>query len=248
MSPQIFHARVFSPRLRNRNYILSKQKDWHSLCNIQSRYIEGDHKMEKKGHNSVFGIFKSKMEVENAVDTLKARGFRSTDISVLMPSDSSTQDFAVEKSTKAPEGATTGATGGALLGGTLGWLAGIGMLAIPGIGPFVAAGPIVAAVAGAGIGGTVGGITGALVGMGIPEYVAKRYEGFVKEGSILISVHVDNREWKNKAQEIIQACGARDIATAGEGKVRLDDDDSQEIPPLSSKPKYSSPSPYKKVF
>src|SRR5205807_3353195 len=127
-------------------------------------------------------------------------------------------DFAHEKSTKAPEGTATGATSGAVVGGTLGWLAGIGALAIPGLGPFIAAGPIVAALAGAGAGGVVGGITGALVGMGIPEYEAKRYEGRVKEGGILLSVHSDNSDWTRKAKEILERTGAEDISSTGEAK------------------------------
>ena len=183
----------------------------------------------KKGKNAVFGIFNTKVSVERAVDTLKTQGFRNSDISVLLPSESSTKDFAHEKNTKAPEGATTGAASGAVIGGTLGWLAGIGALAIPGIGPFVAAGPIVAAIAGAGAGGAVGGLTGALVGMGIPEYEAKRYEGFVKDGGILLSVHVDDSDWNKKAKEVLESCGARDIATAGEES--SDGDQANRTPP-----------------
>src|SRR5450631_3566275 len=124
---------------------------------------------------AVFGIYPNRGSVDNAVDALKAADFRNTDISVLFPDNAGTKDFAHEKNTKAPEGATTGAASGAVAGGVLGWLAGIGMLAIPGIGPFIAAGPIMAALAGAGALGTVGGIVGALVGMGIPEYEAKCY-------------------------------------------------------------------------
>ena len=172
--------------------------------------------MDKKGHKSVFGIFNSRASVDSAVDRLKTAGFRNQDISVLMPSKEGTHDFAHEKDTKAPEGATTGAASGAVVGGGLGWLVGIGALAIPGIGPFVAAGPIMAALAGAGIGGTVGGVTGALIGMGIPEYEAKRYEGFVKDGGILLSVHVDDSDWQKIAKELLETAGARDIATAGE--------------------------------
>jgi hypothetical protein len=170
----------------------------------------------RKGHKAVFGIYDSKLSVEGAVKMLKNASFRSTDISVLMPTQESTQDFALEKATKAPEGATAGATTGAILGGGLGWLAGIGSLAIPGLGPLVAAGPIVSALAGAGVGGAVGGLTGSLIGMGIPEYEAKRYEGFVKDGGILLSVHVDDSDWVKRAQDILETSGARDIATAGE--------------------------------
>src|SRR5205814_2224080 len=117
---------------------------------------------------------------------------------------------------KAPEGASTGAGAGALLGGGLGWLAGIGALAIPGLGPFIAAGPIMAALAGAGVGGAVGGITGALIGMGIPEYEAKRYEGRVKSGGILLSVHSDDSEWTKRAKDILEQTGAQDISSTGE--------------------------------
>lgn len=165
------------------------------------------------GHRAVFGIFHSREEVENCVDTLKVRGFRGEDISVLMPSIQSSKEFSEEKSTKAPEGAAAGASSGLVLGGALGWLVGAGALAIPGIGPFVAAGPILASIAGAGIGGTVGGITGALIGYGIPEHEAKRYENRVQEGGILISVHVDDSMWGAKARMTLEDCGANDIST-----------------------------------
>jgi hypothetical protein len=135
---------------------------------------------------------------------------------VLFADGESTKEFAHEKHTKAPEGAATGAGTGAVLGGALGWLAGIGLLAIPGVGPLIAAGPIMAALAGAGVGGAVGGITGALVGMGIPEYEAKRYEGVVRDGGILLSVHSDNTQWTRKAKDILARCGARDVDSAGE--------------------------------
>lgn len=172
--------------------------------------------MKKKGSNAVFGIFNDRLTLEKAVDQLKVNGFRNSDISVLMQDTGDTTDFAHEKNTKAPEGVATGASTGILGGGILGWLAGAGALAIPGIGPFVAAGPIMAAIAGAGIGGAVGGITGGLLGLGIPEYEAKRYENFVKEGGMLISVHVDDREWSSKARELLERCGARDVARVGE--------------------------------
>src|SRR2546425_4397246 len=167
-------------------------------------------------NTAVFGIYSDRMRVEKAVDRLKADGFRNTDISVLFPQNAGTKDFAHEKHTKAPEGATTGAGTGAVVGGALGWLAGIGALAIPGLGPFIAAGPIVAALAGAGAGGVVGGITGALVGMGIPEYEAKRYEGRIKEGGILLSVHADDSKWVSKAKDILKRTGAEDVASSGE--------------------------------
>ena len=149
---------------------------------------------------------------------LRAAGYRNTDISVLFPENEGTKDFAHEKGTKAPEGATTGAGTGAVLGGALGWLAGIGALAIPGVGPLIAAGPIMAALAGVGVGGAVGGIAGALIGMGIPEYEAKRYEGRIREGGILLSVHSDNSEWTKRAKEILEQTGAQDVSSAGEAR------------------------------
>jgi hypothetical protein len=167
-------------------------------------------------NTAAFGIYSDRVSVENAVDRLRAEGYRNTDISVLFPENVGTKDFAHEKHTKAPEGATTGAGTGAVVGGALGWLAGIGALAIPGLGPFIAAGPIMAALAGAGVGGTVGGIVGALVGMGIPEYEAKRYEGRVKSGGILLSVHCDNSEWTKKARQILEETGAEDVSSTGE--------------------------------
>jgi hypothetical protein len=165
---------------------------------------------------AVYGIYPSRPLVERAVDALKEAGFRNTDISVLFPQGGGTKDFAVEKETKAPEGAATGAGSGAVVGGALGWLMGIGLLAIPGLGPFIAAGPIMAALAGAGAGGVVGGIAGALIGMGIPEYEANRYEGRIKEGGILLSVHADDTEWKTKGKAILERTGAEDIGYKGE--------------------------------
>jgi ActD protein/heat induced stress protein YflT len=167
-------------------------------------------------NTSVFGIYRNRADVETAVDTLRQEEFRNTDISVLFPENEGTKDFAHKKNTKAPEGATTGATTGAIVGGGLGWLAGIGALAIPGLGPFIAAGPIMAALAGVGAGGAIGGITGALIGMGIPEYEAKRYEGRVKEGGILLSVHCDDSKWIKRAKQILEHTGADDISSAGE--------------------------------
>jgi hypothetical protein len=172
---------------------------------------------------AVFGIYPNRTSAENAVDALKAASFRNTDISVLLPEGPGTKDFAHEKNTKAPEGATTGAGTGAVLGGGLGWLLGIGALAIPGLGPFIAAGPIMAALAGAGVGGAVGGLTGALIGMGIPEYEAKRYEGRVKDGGILLSVHSDDSEWTKKAKEILERTGAQDISSTGEATAEKGD-------------------------
>jgi len=167
-------------------------------------------------NTAVFGIYRDRTSVENAVDVLRQENFRNTDISVLFPENQGTKDFAHEKNTKAPEGAATGAGSGAVIGGTLGWLTGIGALAIPGVGPFIAAGPTVAALAGAGVGGAIGGITGALIGMGIPEYEAKRYEGRVKEGGILLSVHCDDSNWTKRAKDILKRTGAQDVSSTGE--------------------------------
>jgi hypothetical protein len=167
-------------------------------------------------NTAVFGIYRTRNEAERCVDALLENGFRHEDISVLLPENAGTKDFAHEKQTKAPEGAATGAGTGAAVGGTLGLLAGIGALAIPGLGPFIAAGPIMGALAGIGTGGVVGGFIGALVGMGIPEYEAKRYEGIVKEGGILLSVHCDNSDWVKRAKDVLEATGAHDISSAGE--------------------------------
>jgi hypothetical protein len=167
-------------------------------------------------NTAVFGIYKTVPLAESAVDRIMAAGFTSNDISVLMPDNQSTKDFAHEKNTKAPEGTTTGAATGGVIGGTLGLLAGIGALAIPGVGPFIAAGPIMGALAGLGAGGAVGGLIGALVGMGIPEYEAKRYEGRVKDGGVLLSVHCNTSEEISRSKEILKATGAEDIASAGE--------------------------------
>jgi hypothetical protein len=169
-------------------------------------------------NTAVFGIYGSYGVADAAVDALRAAGFRKTDISVMFPENVGTKDFAHEKGTKAPEGATTGAGTGAVIGGAVGWLAGIGTLAIPGVGPFIAAGPIMAALAGAGVGGAVGGLTGALVGMGIPEYEAKRYEGRVNKGGILLSVHSDDSDWTKKAKAVLERTGAEDISSTGETK------------------------------
>jgi hypothetical protein len=165
---------------------------------------------------SVFGIYATPATAEAAVDHLLANGFTNSAISVLLPDDKSTRAFAHEKSTKAPEGTATGAATGGVIGGTLGLLAGIGALAIPGVGPLIAAGPIMATLAGAGAGGAVGGIVGALVGMGIPEYEAKRYEGAVKDGGTLLSVHCDTSEQVDAAKTALKSTGARDISSASE--------------------------------
>src|SRR5678815_3159105 len=165
---------------------------------------------------AIFCIATSEAQAETIVNQLKEAGFSYNDISVLFPDKAGTRHFAHEQHTKAPEGAATGAGTGGLLGGAVGWLAGIGALAIPGLGPFIAAGPIMAALAGAGVGGTVGGLTGALIGMGIPEYEAKRYEGRVKDGGILLSVHSDDSQWTKKAKEILERTGVQDVSSTGE--------------------------------
>ena len=180
-------------------------------------------------NTAVFGIYQNRSQVEGAVDTLVAEGFRTEDISVLMPENIGTKDFAHEKNTKAPEGAAAGAGTGAVVGGTLGLLAGLGALAIPGLGPFIAAGPIMGALAGAGSGGVVGGILGALVGMGIPEYEAKRYEGLIKEGRILISVHCDKSDWVKRAKKILERTGGQEIASAGEAGADYAESDKPKV-------------------
>lgn len=202
--------------------------------------------IKKKGHKAVFGIFSDRASLDRAVDSLRAHGFRNSDVSVLMQSAGETADFAHEKNTKAPEGLATGATGGILAGGALGWLAGAGLLAIPGIGPFVAAGPIMAAVAGAGIGGTIGGVAGGLIGLGIPEYEAKRYETFVKEGGMLISVHVDDSSWASKAKDVLGFCGARDISVTGEESTYFRQDDEVDAKNTEFRP--TKPGDYLDTF
>jgi hypothetical protein len=154
--------------------------------------------------------------VENAISVLRDSGFSNSDVSVLLPENLGSRELATEKETKAPEGTTAGAGSGAVLGGALGWLVGIGALAIPGLGPFIAAGPIMAALAGAGVGGVVGGVTGALVGLGIPEYEAKRYGGRLQKGGILVSIHCDTSDEIKHATEIMERSGAEDISSAGE--------------------------------
>jgi len=168
---------------------------------------------------AVFCIATSHSQAEAIVNQLKTGGFSSNDISVLFPDKRGTKDFAHEQHTKAPEGAAAGAGTGGILGGALGWLAGIGALAVPGVGPLLAAGPIVAALSGAAVGAALGGLTGALVGMGIPEYEAKRYEGKVREGNILISVHTENSKELGSAKTIFKEAGARDISSAHEASV-----------------------------
>ena len=174
---------------------------------------------DKNKKTAVFGLYPGVERAERAVDQLVNAGFSNADVSVLMADTQGSKDFAHEKQTKAPEGTTTGVAAGGTIGGTLGLLAGIGALAIPGVGPFIAAGPIMGALAGLGVGGAVGGLVGALVGMGIPEYEAKRYEGRVKNGAVLLSVHCDTSDEITRAKDLLKRTGAEDISSAGEEAV-----------------------------
>jgi hypothetical protein len=168
----------------------------------------------------VFGIYASRIAVENAADSLVRSGFLTSDISVLLPESlGGPKDMGTEKATKAPEGTAAGVAAGGVIGGTLGLLAGVGLLAIPGLGPFIAAGPIMAGLAGLGVGGAVGGVTGALIGMGIPEFEAKRYEGRLQKGGILLSVHCDTSDEIKRAKEVLKATGAEDVSSTGESSV-----------------------------
>ena len=168
---------------------------------------------------SVYCIATTESQADRMVRELQTAGFSNDDISVLFPDTRGARDLGHEKHTKAPEGAATGAGTGGLVGGALGWLAGIGTLAIPGVGPFIAAGPILAALSGAAVGATVGGLTGALIGAGIPEYEVKRYEGKLQSGNILLSVHCGTREEAKRAREIFERAGAEDISDSGEAGV-----------------------------
>ena len=174
---------------------------------------------------SVFGIYGSREAVERAIDTFLKSGFTTSDVSVLLPENLGGKPLATHKDTKAPEGATAGGGAGAVVGGTLGLLAGIGALAIPGVGPFIAAGPIMAALAGIGVGGAVGGFAGALIGMGIPEYEAKRYEGRIQKGGILLSVHCDTSDQVKRGKEILKNTGAEDISSTGESSADVKSSD-----------------------
>jgi hypothetical protein len=173
---------------------------------------------------AVFGIASTYLQAENIVQALKAEGFSNTDISVLFPDMHGTQDFAHEKNTKAPEGAVAGVGSGGSVGGVLGWLAGLGSLAIPGVGPFVAAGPVMAALSGAAIGSAVGGLLGALIGMGIPEDEARRYEGKLQDGNILISVHSENSAETDRAEEVLKRSNAHDISSTSESSIKRSTD------------------------
>src|SRR6187399_2580688 len=170
-------------------------------------------------NKSVVGIVEDEARAENLVAALQSAGFTRNDISVLLPDKRGTKDFAHEHNTKAPEGAVTGAAGGGLVGGTIGLLAGIGALAIPGLGPFIAAGPLMAALSGAAAGAAVGGVAGALVGMGIPELEAKKYEGKLRSGNVLLAVHVDDRDQQKRAEQLMKTGGAHDVSAVGESSV-----------------------------
>jgi Protein of unknown function (DUF3341) len=169
-------------------------------------------------NTSVFGIFPSHHSADAAVAMLRAKGFRNTDVSVLYPQNTGSKEFGHQKGTKSAEGTVAGGAIGAVIGGALGWLISVGMLAIPGAGLLVAAGPIVAILAGMGAGGAIGGAAGALIGKGRPEYQAKRYEGRMRKGGILLSVHADDQEWASKGEQILEQTGAEDIASTGETK------------------------------
>jgi hypothetical protein len=173
----------------------------------------------------VFGIFTDKEEAANAVDRLRSAGFRNTDVAVLVSETPGNKDLGLANATKAPEGAVAGAGSGAILGGAFGWLAGIGSLAIPGVGPFIAAGPLLSLLAGVGAGGALGGVAGALIGAGTPEYEAKRYEGRVHNGHILLSVHCDESTWARTAREILENSGAEDISSTSEASGDFDSSD-----------------------
>ena len=176
-------------------------------------------------NTAAFGIYRTEESLRAGINSLTRAGFRETDFSVLVPENVGTKDLAHEKATKAPEGTAAGGTSGAVVGGVLGWLAGIGSIAIPGIGPFLAAGPIMAALAGIGVGSVTGGLVGALVGAGIPEYEAKRYEGMIKKGGFLASVHCDNSEWTSKAKEILERTGADDVSSTSESSADFAESD-----------------------
>jgi hypothetical protein len=167
---------------------------------------------------SVYAIFPNRSDAEDALQQLRRNGFRPEDVSVLLPDNVGTKDIGVTNSTKAPEAAVAGGAAGATAGGVFGWLIGAGALAIPGVGPLIAAGPIMAALAGLGAGAVLGGATGALVGTGIPEYEAQRYEGRVRDGGILVSVHCDNDDWVKRAKEVLKNSGGEDLSSSKEAK------------------------------
>jgi hypothetical protein len=222
--------------------IFGKQIAFHTggsviarVCRVYKR-LSGEPRIDREsrakkglhvaGKNiAVFGICRGMSNVESILDELKVSGFRNEDISILFPENLGPKELTTVKSTKGSEGAAIGGTSGAVLGGALGWLTGIGALAIPGVGPLIAAGPIVAALAGVGAGGAIGGIAGGLAGLGLPEYEAKRYEGHVLKGGILLSVHCDKSDWEKLAKRILEAGGAQDIASRSEGSADFGKDE-----------------------
>jgi hypothetical protein len=177
---------------------------------------------------AVFGIYPTRSAVENGISSLLNAGFTDSDISILLPESlSGAKEMGMEKATKAPEGTAVGVTTGGVIGGALGLLVGIGALAIPGIGPLIAAGPIVAALAGLGVGGTVGGLTGALIGLGMPEFEAKRYEGRMSKGGILLSVHCDTSDEIKRGKQVLEATRAEDVSSTGESSTDASKSDQQ---------------------
>lgn len=170
-------------------------------------------------HKSIYAIATSSEQASRIVDDLTHAGFSSNDISILFPDKGTSHEFSHEKNTKAPEGAVTGAATGGVLGGALGLLVGIGALAIPGVGPLIAAGPLLAALSGAAVGATAGGIAGGLIGLGIPEIEAKRYENRISQGNILISVHAETHDEVTHAKKILQEANAEDISVTTMGEV-----------------------------
>jgi hypothetical protein len=190
------------------------------------QFIKGETKMSGK-NKAVFAIYSTRAGAEHGAEMLLSSGFSSSDISVLFPENLGSKEIGTEKSTKAPEGTAVGAGSGAVIGGTLGLLASIGALAIPGIGPLIAAGPIVAALAGMGVGGAVGGFTGALIGMGIPEFEAKRYEGRLQRGGILLSVHCETSEEIKRAKSVLEATRAEDVSSTSESSSNVDKTDQE---------------------
>lgn len=184
----------------------------------------------KNENKVVMGILSSRASLEQAIDELRIMGFRNADISALLPSNETTKEFAHVNATKLPEGATAGGATGLLLGGALGWLIGAGSIALPGLGTFIAAGPIMSLLAGAGAGSAVGGIVGALAGYEIPEYEANRYEGFIRDGGYLLSVHCDRDDWTRKAEEVLRKVGAKEISSGKEKSAQSDDVLRRSVP------------------
>ncbi len=180
-------------------------------------------------NTAVMAIFNGQSDVRTVMDRLTGSGFMATDVSVLMAESKGTNDFAHVKDTKAPEGATAGGATGAIVGGTLGWLVGAGTLALTGFGPLIAAGPILASLVGMGAGGAVGSMTGALIGMGIPEYEAKRYDGYIRKGKALVSVHCESSDEVAKATRVLKECGGEDIASRNEESAKSQRSDKSDI-------------------